>query len=115
MQYNAHHRADQSSLMRRKNLAYSALLALVLNVTLISGLCLAQYIRKPNVVILHADDLGYGDVGAYGNKIVPTPHIDRLACEGVRFTNGYVTASICKKTCAKLIISPPRIQRLSRG
>jgi arylsulfatase A-like enzyme len=58
---------------------------------------------KPNVVIILADDLGYGDIGAYGSKIVPTPHLDRLAREGVRFTNGYVTASICSPSRAALM------------
>ena len=43
---------------------------------------------KPNVVIIYGDDVGYGDVGAYGSKMIPTPHLDRLAAEGLRFTDG---------------------------
>lgn len=52
--------------------------------------------KKPtNVVIIYADDLGYGDVGAYGAKNLPTPNMDRLANGGVRFTNGYATSATC--------------------
>jgi arylsulfatase A-like enzyme len=50
---------------------------------------------RPNIVVILADDLGYADVGCYGGKDVPTPNIDRLAREGVRFTDGYVTCSAC--------------------
>jgi arylsulfatase A-like enzyme len=51
--------------------------------------------KLPNVVIIYADDLGYGDVGAYGAMAIATPNIDRLAREGVRFTNGYSTSATC--------------------
>ncbi len=51
--------------------------------------------KQPNIVVILADDLGYGDIGIYGGKDVPTPQIDRLAREGVRFTDGYVTCSSC--------------------
>lgn len=52
--------------------------------------------RPPNVVILYADDLGYGDLGCYqeGSKI-PTPHLDRLAAEGMRFTDAHSSSGIC--------------------
>jgi len=49
----------------------------------------------PNVVIIYADDLGYGDVSAYGATEIATPNIDRLAQGGVRFTNGYSTSATC--------------------
>jgi len=49
----------------------------------------------PNIVIINMDDLGYGDVGAYGATGIPTPNMDRLANEGIRFTNGYATSSTC--------------------
>jgi len=51
--------------------------------------------RLPNVVIIYADDLGFGDVGAYGSKMIPTPNIDRLARQGLRFTDGHCTAATC--------------------
>ena len=50
---------------------------------------------KPNIVIIYTDDLGYGDVGAYGAKDIPTPNMDKLANGGVRFTNGYATSATC--------------------
>lgn len=50
---------------------------------------------KPNIIMIYADDMGYGDAGCYGGSMVPTPGIDRLAAEGVRFTDGYVTAPVC--------------------
>ena len=50
---------------------------------------------KPNVVIIYGDDVGFGDVGVYGSKMIPTPHIDRLASEGLRFTDGHSSAATC--------------------
>lgn len=50
---------------------------------------------RPNVVIIYADDLGYGDVSCYGAKKVSTPNIDRLAKAGVRFTNAHTTSATC--------------------
>lgn len=48
---------------------------------------------KPNIVIIYLDDLGYGDVGAYGASRLQTPNMDKLANEGIRFTNGYATSA----------------------
>ena len=50
---------------------------------------------KPNIIIIYADDLGYGDVGAYGATALKTPNIDKLAEEGVLFTNGYASSATC--------------------
>lgn len=50
---------------------------------------------RPNVAIIFIDDMGYGDLGCYGNTIVPTPHIDALANRGLKFTQFYVNAPIC--------------------
>ncbi len=49
----------------------------------------------PNVILINADDLGYGDVGAYGATAIPTPNIDRVAKEGLRFTDAYSSAATC--------------------
>ncbi len=46
--------------------------------------------RKPDVIVILADDLGYDDTGAYGSKLAKTPNIDALAESGIRFTDGYV-------------------------
>ncbi len=51
--------------------------------------------RKPNIILILADDLGYGDVGCYGQKRIATPNIDRLAAEGVRFTQAYAGSTVC--------------------
>jgi arylsulfatase A-like enzyme len=51
--------------------------------------------QKPNIVFILTDDMGYGDVGCYGGKFVPTPNIDLLAKEGTKFTQFYVAAPIC--------------------
>jgi len=50
---------------------------------------------RPNIVLIYADDLGYGDLGCYGAKAVQTPHVDRLAREGLRFTSAYAAAATC--------------------
>ena len=52
----------------------------------------------PNVLLIFADDLGYGDIGCYGATKIKTPHIDSLAKEGMRFTNAYVTSSTCSQS-----------------
>src|SRR5690606_37600653 len=59
--------------------------------------------ERPNIVIIIADDLGYGDIGAYGNAKIQTPNLDRLAREGIRLTNFYVTASACTPSRASLL------------
>lgn len=51
--------------------------------------------QKPNVILIYTDDLGYGDVSCYGATKVNTPNVDRLAAEGIRFTNGHCTSSTC--------------------
>jgi arylsulfatase A-like enzyme len=50
---------------------------------------------KPNIVLLYADDIGYGDLGCYGAVKVKTPHCDRLAAQGLRFTDAHAVASVC--------------------
>ncbi len=58
---------------------------------------------RPNIVVLLADDLGYGELGCQGNPEIPTPHIDSIAASGVRFTAGYVTAAYCSPSRAGLM------------
>jgi len=50
---------------------------------------------KPNIILIMADDLGYGEVGCYGQKMILTPQIDRLAAEGMRFTQCYAGSTVC--------------------
>jgi len=58
---------------------------------------------KPNFIIFYADDLGWGELGCQGNQEIPTPHIDSLAANGVRFTQGYVAATYCSPSRAGLL------------
>lgn len=61
-----------------------------------AGLAAAQSSpTRPNIVLILADDLGYGDLGCYGQKQIPTPNIDRLAAEGIRFTSAYAGSTVC--------------------
>ena len=58
---------------------------------------------RPNVIVIVADDLGYGETGMMGNREIPTPNIDALAARGVRCTSGYVTASYCSPSRAGIL------------
>src|SRR5262245_41899488 len=58
---------------------------------------------KPNILVILADDQGYADVGVQGCKDFPTPHIDSLARNGVRFSSGYVSGVYCSPTRAGLM------------
>lgn len=51
---------------------------------------------KPNIILMMVDDMGYAELGSYGQKIIQTPNLDRMAAEGMRFTDHYAGASICK-------------------
>ena len=52
-------------------------------------------VARPNVILINADDLGYGDLGCYGAQRVRTPNIDRLAAEGRRFTDAHSASAVC--------------------
>lgn len=58
---------------------------------------------KPNILIIYVDDLGYGDTAVYGHPVVSTPNIDRLAQEGVRFTQFYAPSALCSPSRAGLL------------
>lgn len=59
--------------------------------------------RKPNIIFILADDLGYGDLGCYGQKLIKTPNLDGLARDGIRFTNFYAAAPLCAPSRASLM------------
>ena len=61
---------------------------------------------KPNILFIMADDLGYADLGCYGQLDYATPILDRLAESGVRFTRGYANSSVCSATRAALVPAP---------
>ena len=73
--------------MNMKKLTFLILL------TVLPSIALAQ--SRPNIVLIYMDDLGYGDVSSYGAGTVKTPNIDRLAREGLRFTDGHSAAATC--------------------
>lgn len=59
--------------------------------------------RTPNIVLIMADDLGYGDIGCYGSKTIRTPNLDRLAADGVRFTDFHSSGTVCSPTRTGLL------------
>jgi arylsulfatase A-like enzyme len=59
--------------------------------------------RKPNFIVILADDLGYGDLGCDGGKVIRTPNLDRMAAEGVRLTDFYASANVCTPSRAGLL------------
>src|SRR5688572_6137800 len=59
--------------------------------------------KKPNIIFIVGDDMGYADVGFHGCKDIPTPHLDALAKSAVRCTNGYVSGPYCSPTRAGLM------------
>ncbi|MDP3594982.1 sulfatase-like hydrolase/transferase, partial [Phenylobacterium sp.] len=59
--------------------------------------------RQPNFIIILADDLGYGDLGCDGGKVIHTPNLDRMADEGVRLTDFYASANVCTPSRAGLL------------
>ena len=62
---------------------------------LLAASCLLAAERKPNIIFILADDLGYADLGCYGQKLIQTPHLDRMAAEGMRFTQFYAGSTVC--------------------
>ena len=73
-----------------------------------SFLCFGQAVgeaqgRRPNIVVIVADDMGYADVGFHGSRDIPTPNIDALAGSGIRFTDAYVSGPYCSPTRAGLL------------
>ncbi|HSE36541.1 MAG TPA: sulfatase-like hydrolase/transferase, partial [Blastocatellia bacterium] len=63
----------------------------------------AQKIRQPNIILILADDLGYGDLACYGQKLTKTPNLDQMAAEGMRFTDFYAGCPVCTPSRASLM------------
>jgi arylsulfatase A-like enzyme len=64
---------------------------------------LARAAEQPNVVVIFADDMGYGDIGCYGHPTIRTPNLDRMAAEGMKFTSFYSAAEVCTPSRAALL------------
>jgi arylsulfatase A len=72
-------------------------------VSLAAALAARAESKKPNLVLILADDLGQRDLGCYGNRYFSTPNIDRLAAEGARFTDAYAACPVCSPTRASIL------------
>ena len=59
--------------------------------------------EKPNVILIMTDDQGYGDLSCHGNPVLKTPNLDRLAAEGTKFNNAFLTTSICCVSRASIL------------
>jgi arylsulfatase A-like enzyme len=79
---------------RRRSAAVLALLGCTL-FALLSPAHGAESAARPNIIFILADDLGYGEIGCYGQQLIQTPHLDRMAREGMRFTQFYAGAPVC--------------------
>src|SRR4051794_39292221 len=96
------------------NLGFCAGLALVLTLFGSGGTSTAAEwgkVRQPNIIFILADDLGWRDLGCYGSTFHETPHLDRLAHLGMRFTDAYAACSVCSPTRASILTGkyPARI------
>jgi arylsulfatase A len=67
------------------------------------GQAAASAAAVPNIIVILADDLGYGDIGSFGAELIDTPHIDQLAADGIRFTQFYAASAICTQSRAGLL------------
>jgi len=81
--------------MKRREFLKTAAVGMAATVSLSEQVRARPAKRKPNVVLLFIDDLGYGDLGSFGCRDIPTPHMDSLAANGVKCTNSYVTNPPC--------------------
>ena len=72
-------------------------------IAILLSLVTASHATTPNIVLINVDDLGYGDLGCYGSKVNGTPHIDRLAKGGMRFTDFYSASPVCTPSRAALL------------
>ena len=98
-----------------KECAESTWKSITCNITLICSLLLLSIIgcssstpdepdlTKPNVVIIYADDIGFGDVGVYGAELIQTPNLDNIAENGIKFTSAYATSAMCSPSRYSLL------------
>lgn len=78
-----------------RKLPFSSKYIFIMSLLLQAAVLFAQVPQKPNIVVIYTDDLGYGDVSSYGASKIKTPNIDKIAKEGLRFTNAHASSSTC--------------------
>lgn len=90
-------RLARHDLNRRRSPVHGMLMAMAIVMLLLaySSFSFAQDTAKPNFIVVMADDLGYGDLGIYGSKLIKTPNLDRMAAEGIRLDSFYSSANVC--------------------
>ena len=96
-------------------LAFVATKVALIAIALTAEVAGQQPSRQPNVVFVLADDLGYGDLGSYGQKRIKTPNLDRLAREGMRFTDFYAGSTVCAPSRCVLMTGYHTGHALIRG
>ena len=101
---------DDSDLSRRDFLKKAGVGTFFLTIPVVTNSCSNRH-QYPNIILINVDDLGWTDLGCYGSRYYETPHIDRLASEGMRFTDAYAAAAVCSPTRASLMTGkyPARI------
>lgn len=95
------------------------LLTFLLAITIVPAPCSSadesRPANRPNLIWIMADDLGYGDLGCYGQKVISTPHLDQMAKEGLRFTQFYAGATVCAPSRSVLMTGKHHGQTRVRG
>jgi arylsulfatase A-like enzyme len=99
--------------MTRSTLCLAALLAAVLAGT--SGMNAVRAAEGPNLIWVMADDLGYGELGCYGQQVIRTPRLDRMASQGLRFTQFYAGATVCAPSRSVLMTGEHQGRTRVRG
>lgn len=97
---NSQHNPMMNQLSQSTNIRL--LIGLALGLLSVSGPTLPKP-TSPNIIVILADDLGYGDLGCFGHKTIQTPYLDKMAAEGLRLTNCYSAAPVCSPSRAGLI------------
>jgi arylsulfatase A-like enzyme len=87
----------------------------ILVVILVTGTALHGQVKKPNIIIILADDLGYGDLGCFGSQIIKTPHLDLLASQGLRLARMYSGSTVCAPSRCALLTGRHTGQAYIRG
>lgn len=86
--------------MKMQKLSFYFFLCIIISANLFSQTTLQ---KLPNIIYIYADDLGYGEIGCYGQQKIKTPHLDRMAKEGIRFTQHYSSSPVCAPARAMLM------------